>query len=250
MTQQLTQTARPQTRPDVSGTGATKSQFVRYAFFKLAPEWWRLPAVDRGDAVAEFTALAADWRKRMMLSAFSTMGTRGDTDFMLWQASEDLDDLHGFAAELQRSRLGAWLHQPYSYLAMTRRSIYVREHTHEGQEGTRLRLMPGGAKYLFVYPFVKTRPWYALPLDERQRIMDEHIRIGHQFPTVSLNTTYSFGLDDQEFVLAFETNEPSDFLDLVMRLRETEASQYTLRDTPIFTCISTPLDELGRLIGG
>jgi chlorite dismutase len=98
---------------------------------------------------------------------------------MLWQASEDLDDLHGFAAELQRGRLGAWLNQPYSYLAMTRRSIYVREHTHEGQEGTRLRLMPGGAKYLFVYPFVKTRPWYALDLNERQRIMDEHIRIGH-----------------------------------------------------------------------
>jgi chlorite dismutase len=243
MTQQLTRGARPQ-------AGATRSQYVRYAFYKLAPEWWRLLAHERADAGAEFRELAERWRGRMMLSAFSTMGTRGDTDFMLWQASEDLDDLHGFAAELQRGRLGAWLNQPYSYLAMTRRSIYVREHTHVGQEGTRLRLMPGGAKYLFVYPFVKTRPWYALDVNERQRIMDEHIRIGHQFPSVSLNTTYSFGLDDQEFVLAFETDEPSDFLDLVMRLRETEASMYTLRDTPIFTCISTPVDELVRSIGG
>ena len=243
MTQQLTRSARPQ-------TGATKSQYVRYAFYKLAPEWWRLPAHERADAGAEFRELVERWRGRMMLSAFSTMGTRGDTDFMLWQASADLDDLHGFAAELQRGRLGAWLNQPYSYLAMTRRSIYVREHTHEGQEGTRLRLMPGGARYLFVYPFVKTRPWYALDVNERQRIMDEHIRIGHQFPSVSLNTTYSFGLDDQEFVLAFETDEPSDFLDLVMRLRESESSMYTLRDTPIFTCISTGLDELIRLIGG
>jgi chlorite dismutase len=226
-----------------------RSQVVRYAFYKLAPEWWRLPAEQRREAGSAFTRLTERWRECMMLSPFSTMGTRGDTDFMLWHASERLDDLHGFAAELQRSPLGAWLNQPYSYLAMTRRSLYVSKHTHDGQEGTRLRLMPGGSKYLFVYPFVKTRAWYALPLNERQRIMDEHIRIGHQFPSVSLNTTYSFGLDDQEFVLAFESDEPNDFLDLVMRLRETESSMYTLRDTPIFTCISTSVDGLVELLG-
>lgn len=227
----------------------TRTQVVRYAFYKLTPEWWRLPAEQRRQAGVEFQRLAERWQGRMMLSAFSTMGTRADTDFLLWQASEQLDDIHGFAAELQRSPLGAWLTQPYSYLAMTRRSIYVANHAHQGQEGVRLRLMPGGSKYLFVYPFVKTRPWYALPPSERQRIMDEHIRIGHQYPTVSLNTTYSFGLDDQEFVLAFESDELNDFLDLVMRLRGSESSQYTLRDTPIFTCITTPLDELLRLIG-
>ncbi|MFN8557446.1 MAG: chlorite dismutase family protein [Dehalococcoidia bacterium] len=226
-----------------------KAQMVRYAFYKLAPEWWRLPAEERRAAGSELIDLVGRWRECMMISPFSTAGTRGDTDFMLWQASARLDDIHGFAADLQRSRLGAWTTQPYSYLAMTRRSIYVANHTHEGQEGTRLRLMPGGAKYLFVYPFVKTRPWYALPINDRQRMMDEHIRIGHEYPSVSLNTTYSFGLDDQEFVLAFESDEVGDFLDLVMRLRESEASMYTLRDTPIFTCLSTPIERLTGLIG-
>ena len=38
---------------------------------------------------------------------------------------------------------------------------------------------------------------------------------------MKLNTTYSFGLDDYEFVVAFETDEPSDFLDTVQDLRET-----------------------------
>jgi chlorite dismutase len=227
-----------------------KSQVVRYAFYKMLPEWWRLPAEERREAALELTNLVSRWRECMMISPFSTAGTRGDVDFMLWQASERLDDVHGFAADLQRSRLGAWATQPYSYLAMTRRSIYVSEHTHENQEGTRLRLMPGGSKYLFVYPFVKIRAWYALPVNERQRIMDEHIRIGHQYPSVSLNTTYSFGLDDQEFVLAFESDEPNDFLDLVMRLRESESSMYTLRDTPIFTCISKPVEQLAGLLGG
>ena len=227
-----------------------KSQMVRYAFYKLAPEWWRLPEQERRSAGEEFVGLVEQWRECMMLSSFSTVGTRGDTDFMLWQASERLDDIHGFAVDLQRSQLGAWLTQPYSYLAMTRRSIYVSEHRHPGQEGTRLRLMPGGSRYLFVYPFVKTHAWYMLPVNERQRIMEEHIRVGHEFPRVKINTTYSFGLDDQEFVVAFETDEPADFLDLVHRLRSTEASSYTLRDTPTFTCISASVERALNALDG
>jgi len=83
-----------------------------------------------------------------------------------------------------------------------------------------------------------------LPLERRQEIMDHHIKIGNEFQSVKLNTTYSFGLDDQDFVVAFETEEPKDFLDLVMKLRETESSKYTQRDTPIFTCIQMPMEKI------
>jgi chlorite dismutase len=145
--------------------------------------------------------------------------------------------------------MGAFLETPFSYVAMTKRSMYVGEHTHPGQEGTRTRVKPGKAKYLFVYPFWKTRPWYQLPLEERQAMMSEHIRVGHTYPSVKINTAYSFGLDDPEFVVAFETDVPADFLDLVMELRESAASSYTLRDTPIFTCLwmqpGEALDAIG-----
>jgi chlorite dismutase len=86
-------------------------------------------------------------------------------------------------------------------------------------------------------------------MEERQKMMTEHIRIGHEYPRVKLNTTYSFGLDDQEFVVAFESDYPSDFLDLVQRLRESQGSAYTLRDTPIFTCIRTTIDETLQRLG-
>ena len=105
-------------------------------------------------------------------------------------------------------------------------------------------------RYLFVYPFLKTREWYLLDAARRQEMMDVHIKVGHAFPSVKLNTTYSFGLDDQEFVVAFETNEPGDFLDLVMELRKTEGSIFTLRDTPIFTCIRHTLPECLDLLDG
>jgi chlorite dismutase len=123
-----------------------------------------------------------------------------------------------------------WATIPYSYLAMTKPSEYSEE--------SRLEVRPAHSKYLFVYPFVKTREWYTLPADERYRIMQQHIAVGREFPQIDLNTSYSFGLDDQEFVVAFETDEPADFLDLVQRLRTTESSLYTKRDTPTFSCIS------------
>ena len=67
--------------------------------------------------------------------------------------------------------------------------------------------------------------------------MANHIEVGRRYPEISINTAYSFGIDDQEFVVCFEGDEPGEFLDLVQELRGTESSSYTLRDTPIFTCV-------------
>src|SRR5204863_5782124 len=122
----------------------------------------------------------------------------------------------------------------------------VAEQVHD----QRLVIRPSAAKYLFVYPFIKTRPWYALPKPERQRMMDEHVRIGRKYPTIRLNTTYSYGLDDQEFIVAFEGDNPAEFLDLVMELRESESSSYTLRDTPTFTCVQMSLWDMLDTLGG
>jgi chlorite dismutase len=125
---------------------------------------------------------------------------------------------------------------------MTRRSPYIDGHQHEGQEGGAAGMRMVGRKYLFVYPFLKTHEWYQLSREERQLIMSEHFLIGHKYPEVKISTAYSFGLDDQEFVLGFETDQPGAFLDLVMELRESRARPYTLRDTPIFTCINKTLE--------
>jgi chlorite dismutase len=168
------------------------------------------------------------------------MGMRGDADFMLWQVSYDLDDIQRMAGELLGTTLGGFLATPYSYLSMTKNSAYVEKYAGPGEDrATRLALAPGEHKYLFVYPLTKMREWYGLPGQERQQIMNQHIAIGATYPTVKINTTYSFGLDDQEFVLAFESDEPGDFLDLVQELRGSTSSAYTLTDVPIFTCIAT-----------
>jgi chlorite dismutase len=151
-------------------------------------------------------------------------------------------------AAINKTRLGGYLSNPWSFVSMTKRSMYIEKVDPFHSVDSRTHIVPGRRKFLFIYPFVKTRDWYLLPLEKRQEIMDGHIRVGGEFPSVKLNTTYSFGLDDQDFVVAFETESPADFLDLVMKLRETESSKFTQKDTPIFTCIQMPMDQvLGQL---
>ena len=220
-------------------------QFVNFRFFRLDPLWRRLPESEKEKGRKEFLEAAESFRARGVIwNSYSLIGIRGDAEFLLWRISEDLNLFQEMSGAFLKTNLGPYVTIPYSYLAMTKRSLYIDKHVHSDQEGRRGRVVPGESKYLFVYPFVKTRDWYRLPKEKRQEIMDEHIRVGHKYPSVKLNTTYSFGLDDQDFVLAFESDKPADFLDLVMELRETEASRYTLRDTPTFTCIKKPLEAI------
>lgn len=212
---------------------------MKFSFFRIDPAWRLLSQGEREEGKRAFEAAVDSFSDKLQVRSYSTVGMRGDADFLLWQIGESLNDVQALAAALLATPMGAYLLLPYSFLAMTRRSVYVSPE----ESDKRLHLHPADSKYFFVYPFVKTRDWYQLPLEERQAMMDEHIRIGRKYPSVKLNTTYSFGLDDQEFVVSFETDEPGDFLDLVMELREAKTSTYTLRDTPIFTCISMSLRD-------
>lgn len=225
-------------------------QFVNYAFFQVDPAWRRLPDAERAAGKAEFARVVNDYRGRAVIVPFSTMGTRGDCDFMLWRIAYDLEVLQEMNSRLLATGLGKWLTRPYSYLGQAKTSFYEDEFIHPSQEDKRSRVRPGEFKYLFVYPFIKTRQWFQLPAEERGRIMRGHIRTGHEYPSIKLNTIYSFGIDDQEWVVSFESNRPSDFVDLVMEMRETESSLFTLKDTPIFTCVrgetvEATLDTLG-----
>ena len=223
-------------------------QLVRFTFYKLDPQWYMLPTEARQQGKQELIDIYTEFEQRSLMRCFGLYGLRTDCDFMLWQATYAIDDLQCVSSRIRRSSIGPFLHETRAFLSMTKRSVYVGKNA-RGAHDPRLVITPDDKKYLFVYPFVKTRAWYALPLAERKRMMNEHIRLGLTYPSVTLNTTYSFGLDDQEFVVAFETDSVSDFLDLVQELRETEASQYTLRDTPMFTCVAQPLNELLEAIG-
>lgn len=222
---------------------------VQFAFYKFDAAWRRLPKEERERDKAEFACAVEEAADEMMVRAYSLAGIRGDVDLLLWNAAPDLALLQKHGSRLLNTGIGRWATQPYCYLAMTKTSQYKDPHDQGSPEGRRLVVRPTGRQFLFVYPFLKTRDWYLMPMEERQKRMTTHIEVGHKFPTVKLNTAYSFGIDDQEFVVAFETDIPADFLDLVMALRETESSKYTLRDTPIFTCVQMSIKEALDAVG-
>ena len=226
-----------------------KRKFMRYAFFKASREWRSLEQGAKSRGMKEFLAVLDKYSGSLDVRCYSLVGTRGDVDFMLWIVAEDLSPVQEFVSELLASGLGKKLDVPYSFLAMTRKSKYIGSHRHPGQEGGPDLDEGRQAKYAYVYPLVKKREWYKVPFVERQRIMAEHFKIGHKYPSIKINTGYSFGLDDQEFVLAFEGDDPGEFLDLVEELRSSDASKYTERETPIFTCAFVDPETMIRLLG-
>ncbi len=225
-------------------------QFVNFSFFKLDPAFRRLPQAEIDQAKKEFMEVLEEYDNRndIIILSYTTMGIRADSEIMFWRVSYQMELFQEMTTKMYRTGLGKYLIQTYSYFSQTKKSLYMDIFNPEHEED-RTHIIPGKAKYLFIYPFTKKREWYLLTKFTRQGIMDEHIFIGNKYPSVKLNTTYSFGIDDYEFVVAFETDYPDDFVDLVMDLRETEGSRYTLEDTPIFTCTAMSLEDAVNSLG-
>lgn len=225
----------------------SRRQFLNYAFFKLDPAFRRLPASEKAAAADEFRAVIDEWGTSddLILRTYSLVGLRSDADFMLWRISHDPGCFTAMQAAINRTTLAGFVTQTHNFLSLQKRSQYVNRVEGAGQG---VELLPGQGAYLFIYPFVKTRAWYNLSPHARQGMMDEHILASSPFKGVRINTSYSYGIDDQEFIVSFDSDHPQEFVDLVGRLRYTEASLYTHRDTPMFTCakadIATILDQL------
>lgn len=244
------QKVQTETQTEANGAKDVRRQYVNFSFYKLDPAFRRQPPEVRDQARREFIDLLQEYDQSegMILLTYTMMGVRADAELLIWRIAHDLDNFQKMTTRMYQTELGKWLLPVDSYLSQTKRSSYVDIFNPEHEED-RTHIIPGKAKYLFIYPFVKKREWYLLTKFTRQGIMDEHIFIGNKYPSVKLNTTYCFGLDDYEFVVAFESDSPNDFLDLVMDLRETEGSRYTERDTPIYTCTAMAIEDAVNALG-
>ncbi len=230
---------------DRLGAVPEERNYVKYTFVKVDPAWRRRSAKERTADKREFAAACREFADDHFLRTYSLVGTRGDCDLMVRAISSRLEPIHELHVLLNQSGLMRYADVSHSYLAMTKESPYSDEPDRPSEP------RPGSdSKYLIVYPMWKKRGWYALPAEERGRVMRDHIAVARRFPGIETNTAYSFGLDDQEFVVAFDADDPAQFLDLVHELRATESSAWTESETPIFTCISvSPERALDALDG-
>lgn len=224
------------------------NELYRYLTLAVSIDWRLLEERRREEDKAEFVSAAQS--AGVSVHAYSLVGTRADADLLLWIIADELDAIRAWETRCAATRLWAQSLRPYAYLAARRQSPYLGEHRHAGGEGERPAGPAGDLPYLVVYPMTKKRSWYALPREERARIMAAHFATGHRYPDIRIHTGYSFGIDDQEFVVAFEVPDVRRFVALVSDLRDTESSSYTERETPIFVGAAMPLREALDQIDG
>lgn len=221
-------------------------RYVHAWLLRLDPAWRRRAATERRADVDAFCAAAGRTEARLMQHSYSTIGLRAEGDLLLWRMADSLEAVEETAADLLGAGIGRWLTPSISMIGLTRPSQYVKRPTTQEQS-----LFTGErSRYLVVYPFSKSVEWYLAPAEERQAVMRGHMKIGHAYPQVRQLLAYSFGLDDQEFIVAYETNELIAFQDLVRELRESESRRATIRDTPIITGIHRPLGDILGLLSG
>jgi len=224
------------------------NELFRFLTIAVTPEWRRRSPAERDADKREFARALGTCG--VPAHPYSLVGTRADAGLLLWLVAEDADALRAAESRLASTGLWTWSTRPYAYLAARRKSKYLGEHEPASSEHHAPAGPVGDKRYVVVYPMTKKRSWYALPLAERTRIMAGHFAVGHRYPDIRIHTGYSFGIDDNEFVVAFEAPDPRDFLALVADLRETESSAYTERETPIFVGAAMGIDEALDLIDG
>jgi chlorite dismutase len=236
----------PGSDPVAEALPSTERAFIQALTLAVDPAWRRLPADDRAaDARAFVEAHSRSGERGIRSHAYSLIGLEAGIEILLWRMGPSLEALETSAAELLTSGVGRWASIHDSFLGRIGESQYVRTPSTQEQslfEGER-------SQYLIVYPFTKSADWYLLSREARQGVMNEHMRVGHGYPQVRQLLGYSFGIDDHDFLVAYETDDLVAFGDLVRALRATESRRSTVRDTPILLGIHRPLEAILRLLG-
>ncbi len=222
----------------------SSSRFVHALALGLEAEWRRLPPEHRCQTADELVA-AVLMDIGVTTHCYSMVGLQPGADLLLWSLGPTLDSLEERSAMVLRSGMGRWMQVKESFLGIIQPSQYVKKPTPQEQS-----LFSGErSRYLVVYPFTKSADWYLLDREARQAIMNEHMRVAHQHPEVRQLLANSFGVDDMDFLVAYETDDLPKFGELVRELRGTESRRSTVRDTPILTGIHRPIEEITALLG-
>ncbi|MCY4491906.1 MAG: chlorite dismutase family protein [Thaumarchaeota archaeon] len=216
--------------------------FFNFSFFKIDTKWRWMADLAKEESAKELENVVKNSRVRFR--TYSNLGLRDDADMLFWFAAKTVNEIQGVIEKIYTTVFGKYIIPSRTYLSCTRPSIYVKD-------GKQLGFLSNSEakKHVIVYPFTKTRDWYLLPKEQRQEIMDEHIKVSERYPQIILNTTYSFGIHDEDFMLAFEVDEIRDFQDLIMELRETRVSRYVKNDIPMIVCVKKDIIPLVRSLG-
>src|SRR5690606_19148823 len=204
-------------------------EYTAFWLFERRDDWRQQVHGAWDAAVEEFTGiLDAPGEGVTVRGVYSTIGLRPDVDLIIWVHAPKLDQLSALAVKLDQTAIGRGLRRAQGYIGAAGMSQYDPNHGPAFLKGIESK------RYLSVYPFTKTPDWFLLDFQERRRLMLEHGEMGREFPEILTNTVNSFGVQDQEFIVALEDDDPNQIIKMVQKLRGAEVRKWTALDTPIF----------------
>ena len=207
-----------------------EQKYASYPVFKVDRD--KLVDVDRDLAAKELTTLLESYEAKVHTrGVYTTSAFTAEADLMFWWVAESVDDIEQLLIDLKRTQLGRALTQVEAFLGVTQPAEFARDHQPAFIKGEQPK------KYICVYPFVRTPEWYLLDPKDRGALLREHGEAGREFPDVLANTTSAFGLGDFEWILCFEADSPTRTVELIRRLRATEARRYTKVEIPFVSGI-------------
>jgi chlorite dismutase len=226
--------------------------YHNYLFFNVSNDFYQLPKLQQNKEKDQFTKVLLK-TKKLSITSYLTRGFKVDTTFMLWCQSNNPEDVPTFLKDLYSIPFGSFLRLTYSYFGIARDSQYSGRKglssVASAKDGKPEQVMQNYSErlpYLILYPFTKTTDWHVMDFESRKSIMSEHIKVGHKYPNIRQCLLYSYGIDDYEFLVSYETKSLQDFQDLIIDMRKTEGRKYTLIDNPIFCCIHKKINELHK----
>jgi peroxiredoxin len=207
----------------------TETVYALYPCFRASRAFGDL---DVDDAAQEVENLFKEWNGSVSVrGTYSTRGFRSDTDLMLWLVGATPDAVQDALVAFGRTEAGRRLETSWTFMGVVKPAEFTADHAPAFVKGEPPK------RYACVYPFVRSPEWYLLPRDERAALLREHGEVGREFPDVLANTTSAFGLNDWEWILAFEADELDRIVDCIRRLREAEARRFTKEEVPFVTGI-------------
>lgn len=213
-----------------------KELYTAYVSFSAPAARW-LDRSERDEAITEVEQALED-APATLRGAYSLQGFRAEADLMLWLTGETAEDLQNTVVQFRATRFGRSLDQWWTGMGVHRDAEFNLTHVPSYARG----LAP--KRFVAVYPYVRSLEWYLLPPAERGKMLAEHGRMGRDFPGIQPNTVPSFGLGDYEWLLAIESDELSEILDMMRALRSAEARRHTKEEIPFLTGIRLPVREI------
>ena len=222
----------------MTGPTPEPAAYALWAVFRRDPAWraeseQNAPSESPEEAVGDAVEIRG---------FYDVSGLRADADLLVWLVGRHAEELQSALRRLRRTNPFRELAPVWNVMGVHRDAEFNPDHSPAYARG----LAPKG--WLTLYPFVRSHEWYLLPDEERRALLAEHGRKGAEHTTVQTNTVAAFALNDYEWILALESDDPLELVDLMRHLRQTGARRHVREETPFFTGRRIEGSELAEVV--